>query len=68
MEERQSSIDFLRIMSMLGIVGVHVLNNGGVVESLDHFSVTGIIIYIIRAICYTSVDLFAMITGYLYVV
>ncbi len=67
MEERQSSIDFLRIMSMLGIVGVHVLNNGGVVESLDHVSVTGIIIYIIRAICYTSVDLFAMITGYLYV-
>ncbi len=64
--ERKYGIDVLRILSMLAIIGLHLLNAGGVISDDAGLTLTqgGLRFFII--ICYCSVDLFAMITGYLY--
>lgn len=64
MKEKQISIDILRILCMCGIIGLHVLNNGGVTTSLTLNSLTGYTIHFYRALLYTSVNLFAIISGY----
>ena len=63
--ERLVSIDILRIVSMMGIIGLHVVNNGGVVASLNQGTLTAFSINLFRALLYTSVDIFAIISGYL---
>lgn len=64
-KERIFGLDILRILSMLGIVGLHILNKGGWLASADSTPEV-LIARIVAVICYCSVNVFAMLTGYLY--
>lgn len=64
--ERKYGIDMLRILSMLAIIGLHILNAGGVITDDAGITGTQVCLRFIIIVCYCSVDLFAMITGYLY--
>ena len=33
---RNSGVDLLRIFAMCGIIGLHVFNNGGILENLNN--------------------------------
>lgn len=63
---RNSGVDLLRILAMCGIIGLHVLNNGGVLENLNVGSFKYYIVLLFTCLCYTSVDIFGIITGWLY--
>ena len=58
--KRRYGIDLLRILSMLGIVVLHILNSGGAINETYH-------LWFLNTIAYSSVNCFAMITGFLYV-
>lgn len=64
-KERSYGLDILRILSMLGIVGLHILNQGGW-SAAANSSAEILTSRIFAAICYCSVDVFAMLTGFLY--
>ena len=62
---RNYSLDLLRIISMLGIVGLHMMNVGGMISSgrgVNYVMSKGIV-----TLLYSSVNIFAMLTGYLYI-
>ncbi|MBE6738556.1 MAG: acyltransferase [Ruminococcaceae bacterium] len=63
--KRIVGLDILRFFSMLGIVGLHVINAGGMLDgnaSKLNMGISGILL----VICYSSVNIFAMLSGYLY--
>ncbi|MBQ3527934.1 MAG: acyltransferase [Clostridia bacterium] len=64
--ERAYGVDLLRILSMAAIVGLHVLNNGGGMSDATGIGATAAAIRFVISICYCSVNVFAMMTGYLY--
>ena len=63
--KRNSGIDLLRILSMLGIIGLHVVNQGGIINNLSLYSAKYYIVLFMLAILYASVNIFAIMTGYL---
>lgn len=65
--ERLYGIDFLKIVSMLMVVLLHVLNHGGVLEALDGFSAQYAAGHLLRCLAICAVDVYVMISGYLYV-
>lgn len=58
-------IDLLRILSMFGIIGLHILNQGGLINNLSFYTTKYQIVTIILIVFYTSVNIFAIISGYL---
>lgn len=64
-KNRQYGLDILRIISMMGIIGLHIVVNG---ESLLHVSSSINLIFLsgMYVLCSCSVNTFAMLTGYLY--
>ena len=58
-------IDILRILSMFGIIGLHLINRGGILNSIDinNYKYYGILFLLI--IFYTSVNCFGILTGFL---
>lgn len=52
---------------MMGIIGLHILHQGGLKNSLSFNSFTIYLVQILTIICFCSVDVFALLTGYLYV-
>lgn len=64
MKERNYGLDLLRIFAMCGIVGLHIINAGGVLKSYD-FSCIPVEVLNILMMC--SVNIFAMLSGYLYI-
>lgn len=62
---RKISLDILRILAMLGIIGLHLIGQGGILENLNMHSIRTYIILLIYAICFLSVDTFAILSGYL---
>jgi len=65
--KRNYSIDLLRFLSMLGIVLIHVLNQGGIIKNLKTDTFSYLIISVLYIIVISSVNIFAIISGYLYV-
>ena len=65
MKERNYGIDLLKIVSMFMIVVLHIHGNGGVIGSVDSLTLNGNIVWFIEILCYPSVNLFALATGYL---
>ena len=65
--ERLYGIDFLKIVSMLMVVLLHVLNHGGVLEAIDGFSAQYAAGHLLRCLAICAVDVYVMISGYLYV-
>lgn len=63
---RNYGLDMLRVLSMLGIVSLHVINEGGIKQAaIGDFLPYSVVKFIyLFAIC--SVDVFAMMSGYLY--
>ena len=63
---RNNGVDLLRILAMCGIIGLHILNNGGILENLNSNSFRYYIVLLFTCLCYTSVNIFGIITGWLY--
>jgi surface polysaccharide O-acyltransferase-like enzyme len=63
--ERQYGLDILRIASMLGIIGLHILVNGEALWTANAALSSGFLSGMF-VICSCSVNIFAMLTGYLY--
>ena len=55
----------LRILSMFFIIGLHLINNGGILANTPVLSVKYFVLVIMLVFFYTSVNIFAMLTGYL---
>lgn len=66
MKERIIGLDILRILAMLGIVGVHVIGIWGGLEFLPISSFKYFCLLFILIIFKTSVNTFGLLTGYLY--
>ena len=63
--KRIIGLDILRIMSMFGIVGLHVINRGGLIHNSEMHSIKYYIIFLLLILFYTSVDVFGILSGYL---
>ena len=64
---RLYGLGVLRIISMFGIIGLHILNAGGAFARDSLTSVYGLSVSVLYILCAASVNTFAMLTGYLYV-
>ena len=65
MEKRIIGLDLLRIFSMFGIIGLHIINQGGIINNLKINSINYYIVLFLLIIFYTSVDIFGLLSGYL---
>lgn len=65
MKDRNDGISLLRIFSMFGIVGLHVINNGGIINNLSIYSYKYYFVLLFLTIIYCSVDVFALMSGFL---
>lgn len=63
-ENRNSGLDLLRVISMLMIVTLHYLAKGGVLWNTTAWTPNWFIIWIIEAFCYTSVNCYVFISAY----
>lgn len=66
MKTRNYGLDLLRVLSMMGIVGLHVLGSGGILQALSISSINYYIANFFEILFYSSVNIFAILTGYLY--
>jgi len=63
---RNISLDILRIISMIGIIAIHVLGVGGVLDASNPFSTGSFYVdYWIEMLILCSVNLFALLSGFL---
>lgn len=62
-DDRKYGFDVLRILSMIMVVGLHYFYNCTISE-FNTFSFNFVIMWIVEAICYVSVDCYVLITGY----
>jgi len=63
--ERHYGLDFLRFISMLMIVCLHVIGNGGLLGKATPLTIKGEFVWFLEIMCYCSVNCFALISGYL---
>ena len=61
---RNYGIDLLRIVSMLMVVILHVLGQGGVLKTSAPLSVGYEIAWFLEIMCYCAVNCYALISGY----
>lgn len=64
---RNYGIDLLRCFSMIMIVILHMISHGGLLEKYSSSSVGYISVSFLESIVYCSVDVFAIISGYVMV-
>ena len=64
---RNYGIDLLRLVSMYMVVILHVLGCGGIIGSCDKFTTNYYAVWLLETSAYCSVNIFAMITGYVMV-
>ena len=62
---RNIYLDILRILAMLGIVGLHLMCYGGVIDNLETSNINLYFVLIIYILCSLSVNIFAMLSGLL---
>lgn len=65
--ERSYGIDLLRILSTMMVLVLHVFSNGGVLNQLVPGTSNYYVGWLLEAMCFCAVDVFAIITGYLMV-
>ena len=63
--ERNSGIDFLRLILMYMIVIIHLLGHGGILIGAEVDIVQYSVYYLIKSIVTCSVDCFALMSGYI---
>ena len=61
MKKRNDGIDLLRIVSMLGVVIIHILTVGGGIEANN-----AVITYLLLTIVDCAVNCYALTTGFVY--
>lgn len=61
---RNYGIDLLRFVSMLMIVGLHVIENGGILDNVQSLTIKGEVIWFLEIACFCSVNCFALVSGY----
>ena len=62
--ERNYGIDALRIIAMFMVVILHVLGKGGVLISLEKFSLGYEIAWFLEILVFCAVNCYALISGY----
>ena len=67
MKVKNYGIDALKILSMLMVVVLHVLTNGGILNASVRFTGQYEAGWFLQTACFCAVDVFALITGYLWV-
>ena len=60
-----SGIDAFKIVAMLMVVMLHFLGHGGILDSTSQFSAHYYVLWLLEILCYSAVDCFALISGYL---
>ncbi|MBE6677871.1 MAG: acyltransferase [Ruminococcaceae bacterium] len=65
--KRNYGIDLLKALSMFGVVGMHITNIGGAWTDAAYLSASSLVLRYFCFFFYWSVDVFAMITGYLFI-
>ena len=60
---RNYGVDLLRIISMLGVVMIHILGHGGLLEGADSFF-KSTVLYFLQTLVQPAVDCFILISGY----
>lgn len=63
-KERIYGIDLLRLISMYMVVTLHVLGHGAVLKNVTKLSATSEAIWILEIACYSAVNIFALISGF----
>ena len=63
-KERNYGIDSLRIIAMVMVVTHHFLSHGGVLNTAIPLTFNWYIVWFVRAVCYTSVTMFFLISAY----
>lgn len=63
-DRRNYGIDLLRSVAMLGIVVLHILYHGGILNAVGLDLTKFSIIWLIEILAYSAVDCFALISGY----
>lgn len=64
MSKRNYGIDFLRIISMLMVVMLHVLLQGGILDSCTRFSFNYEFAWFLETACICAVNCYALISGF----
>ncbi len=62
---RKYGLDILRVLAMLGVIGLHLIGQGGILSTLDMHTMRGHIFLLIYTVCFFSVNTFAILSGYL---
>lgn len=62
---RNYGIDFLRILSMLFVVILHILGQGGILKSLEKLSFGYNLAWFVEICAYCSVNCYAIISGFI---
>lgn len=62
--KRNYGIDLLRVYSMIGVMTLHILGHGGVLENTKALSLNNNIAWLLEVLVYCSVDCFVLISGY----
>ena len=65
-DDRNYGIDLLRIVSICMIITLHILYHGGVLSYVPRFSVKFVTAWFLEMAAYGSVNVFAIISGYVY--
>lgn len=64
MKERNYGIDLLRIVSMIGVMTLHILGHGGVLDNTKILSFNYDLAWLLEVCAYCAVDCFVLISGY----
>lgn len=64
---RNTGLDLIRILAIYMVIMLHVLGKGGIALSTKAFSLNENISYFLRMLCFVANNIFALLTGYLYV-
>lgn len=64
-KKRNSGIDLLRTLSMFGIIGLHIINQGGIISNLQMNTTKYYVVLFMLVVLYASVNIFGIMTGYL---
>ena len=66
MKKRNCGIDLLRIVSMFGVVIIHILMHGKILEVVENNQIKFVISWFIYILAECSVNCYALVSGFVY--
>lgn len=63
-KDRKYGIDILRIIAMLGVLGLHIIGQGGLINESTS-CIDNWILFLFKILFFSSVNIFGLISGYL---